>query len=802
MCQLMFCAMLIVRLVSPAVASAAGYPSPEAGSPTGVERQLSLQQQKQHIRDPTGHHSRHDGRHVAEGRGSDSSLIFGDDQRQDREFTRPPSRRVPLATIGQTPPKQSGSVASPSLDSANLEHSFAKSAMSVPSLAANVHNFAEKLASGGPKALRSMGEMAHQIHGGERDTIVLLLATALVHPVMNLFGLSPVLGFLFAGMLLGPAGLQWVSDVETTTKLAELGVVFFLFEMGLELELERLKSVGRDAFTLGTAQFLLTTFLIGSLALKAGATGAVALVLGGGLALSSSAFVIQLLNEKGELASRFGRASFGILLLQDLAVVPLLVVTPLLGGTGAQLGAALRLAVIKSVSALSFIFVFGRYMLQYVYRLVASARDQTSFLAITLVTVLSMAGFTAALGLSDTLGAFLAGVLLAETKYRYQIEADIAPFRGLLLGLFFITTGFAIDLKVAIASWPLILGGTLTLLALKTAITTLVCAVGGLKLTAALRSGLLLSQGGEFSFVIFALAQQHGLLLPTQVKLLLTTVVLTMFLTPFLNELGLKASAALERSSGKLILPSPDEAAEKSNYVLIAGFGRVGQAVAEMLTAKLVRYKAFDMDPYKVAEARKLGLPVFFGDATRPEVLQILMKESEANISSVVVTLDTERDCTKTVRALRRLYPNPDEMPIFVRAYGTQHRRKLMAVGATALETGPQESALLLGGAILTSMGVPQEEVVLLIDEARRSMYSTRLRDTFGDDEAANPLLALLRSPFERANDKAEAAAIKADLAAEAEAAEVVAAAELLLELAQIEKSIEEIDAVNQTMGG
>ena len=674
--------------------------------------------------------------------------------------------------------------------------------MSVPSLAANVHNFAEKLASGGPKALRSVGEMAHQIHGGERDTIVLLLATALVHPVMNLFGLSPVLGFLFAGMLLGPAGLQWVSDVETTTKLAELGVVFFLFEMGLELELERLKSVGRDAFTLGTAQFLLTTFLIGSLALKAGATGAVALVLGGGLALSSSAFVIQLLNEKGELASRFGRASFGILLLQDLAVVPLLVVTPLLGGTGAQLGAALRLAVIKSVSALSFIFVFGRYMLQYVYRLVASARDQTSFLAITLVTVLSMAGFTAALGLSDTLGAFLAGVLLAETKYRYQIEADIAPFRGLLLGLFFITTGFAIDLKVAIASWPLILGGTLSLLVVKTAITTLVCAVGGLKPTAALRSGLLLSQGGEFSFVIFALAQQHGLLLPTQVKLLLTTVVLTMFLTPFLNELGLKASAALERSSGKLILPSPDEAAEKSNYVLIAGFGRVGQAVAEMLTAKLVRYKAFDMDPYKVAEARKLGLPVFFGDATRPEVLQILMKESEADISSVVVTLDTERDCTKSVRALRRLYPNPGEMPIFVRAYGTQHRRKLMAVGATALETGPQESALLLGGAILSSMGVPQEEVVSLIDEARRSMYSTRLRDTFGDDEAANPLLALLRSPFERANDKAEAAAIKADLAAEAEAAEVVAAAELLLELAQIEKSIEEIDAVNQTTSG
>ncbi len=249
-----------------------------------------------------------------------------------------------------------------------------------------------------------------------------------------------------------------------------------------------------------------------------------------------------------------------------------------------------------------------------------------------------------------------------------------------------------------------------------------------------------------------------------QVKLLLTTVVLTMFLTPFLNELGAKISATIERSSGKLLLPSPDEA-EKSNYVLVCGFGRVGQAVAELLTAKLVRYKAFDMDPYRVAEARELGLPVFFGDATRPEVLQTFMKESEANISSVVVTLDTERDCTKAVRALRRMYPSSEELPIFVRAHGDQHRRKLMASGATALETGPQESALLLGGAILTSMNVPQEEVVSLIDETRSSMYSTRLRDTFGEDKAANPLKALLRSPAAKAADKA--AAMAAEVAAE-----------------------------------
>jgi len=593
----------------------------------------------------------------------------------------------------------------------------------------------------------------------ERDTIILLSAMALVTPAMGQLGLSPVLGFLFAGIVLGPSGLAVISDVQTTTKLAELGVVFFLFEMGLELELERLKSVGRDAAFLGASQFAITGLLLGGIALFCGAPAPTALVLGGGLALSSSAFVIQLLSEKGELASRFGRASFGILLFQDLAVVPLLVVTPLLGGTGAQLGSALRLAAVKSVSALAGIFLVGRVLLQRVYRVVASAKDQTSFLAITLVTVLSMAGFTAALGLSDTLGAFLAGVLLAETKYRYQIEADIAPFRGILLGLFFITTGFSIDVGLAVSSWRSVVGMALGLHIIKALVVFGVCLANKLKPAVALRSGLLLSQGGEFAFVIFALAQQQGLLAPVQVKLLLTTVVLTMFLTPFLNEMGAMASAQIERRSGKILLPSPDEA-EGSDFILLCGFGRVGQAVAELLTAKLVRYKAFDMDPYRVAEARELGLPVFYGDATRPEVLQVFMREAKADISGVVVALDKPADCTKAVRALRRLYPTVEDMPIFVRANDEKHRRKLAASGATALETGPQESALLLGGSVLNSLGLPREEVVSLIDDTRMSMYSTRMKDIFGPEadsgeKRPSGLRKLLRSPAASAAEKA-----------------------------------------------
>ena len=310
---------------------------------------------------------------------------------------------------------------------------------------------------------------------------------------------------------------------------------------------------------------------------------------------------------------------------------------------------------------------------------------------------------------------------------------------------------------LALSSWRLVLGGGLALLTIKTLLTSIVCVASGLKPTVALRSGLLLSQGGEFAFVLFALAQQYGLYTPQQVKLLLTVVVLTMFLTPFLNELGAKVSARIERKGGKLLLPSPDEA-EPTNYILVCGFGRVGQAVAEMLTAKLVRYKAFDMDPYRVQEARELGLPVFFGDATRPEVLQTFMKESKANISSVVVALDSERDCTKAVRALRRLYPKPKDMPIFVRANDERHRRKLVASGAAALETGPQESALLLGGALLSTIGFPQEEVVKLIENTRTDMYSNRIKDLFGEgDKGGGLLAALTRSPAQRAADKAAA---------------------------------------------
>jgi CPA2 family monovalent cation:H+ antiporter-2 len=243
------------------------------------------------------------------------------------------------------------------------------------------------------------------------------------------------------------------------------------------------------------------------------------------------------------------------------------------------------------------------------------------------------------------------------------------------------------------------------------------------------------------------------------VKLLLTTVVLSMFFTPFLNDLGSKIASSIDRRSGKILLPSPDDA-EASDYILICGFGRVGKAVAELLTAKLIRWKSFDMDPYRVAEAREKGLPVFYGDATRPEVIQVFIKEETSSMSGVVVALDSERSNTRSVRSLRRLYPSFGDMPIFVRANDEKHRRKLAASGATALETGPQESALLLGGALLSSMGLPKEEVVSLIDEKRVDLYASRMKDVYADNEEEGKRMksifgSLAKSPAQRAAEKA-----------------------------------------------
>ena len=383
-------------------------------------------------------------------------------------------------------------------------------------------------------AKEGLAELRHEVQGPRADVLILLLATATVIPAFKRMNLSPVLGFLATGCLLGPNGMSIVSDVTTIETIAEFGIVFFLFEMGIELSVERLVQMKRDVFGLGLAQMSLTASGCAALAplIMPGLTPASRAVVGSGLALSSSAFVLQLLRDKDDMNTRHGRAAFGILLFQDLAVVPMLVAIPLLAGGTKTVMAATRAALIKSSIALGTIAFIGRVVLENFFLVAAKSKSQEAFLALVLLTVTGLSILTEGLGLSNTLGAFLAGVLLSETKYRYQVEADIVPFRGLLLGLFFITVGFCIDYSLLLLERSRVFIIVTCLMGLKALTITVLSRAFRMSISQGIQAGLLLAQGGEFAFVAFRLAETLNILTPYQAKILLTSTAITMACTP------------------------------------------------------------------------------------------------------------------------------------------------------------------------------------------------------------------------------------------------------------------------------
>lgn len=575
--------------------------------------------------------------------------------------------------------------------------------------------------------------------GPKSDTLFLLLATALITPLCKMAGTSPILGFLASGMLLGPNGLGVISGIHTTETLAELGIVFFLFEMGIELSVERLKSMKKDVFGLGLSQYTITAAAIGMVAKYVGGLSAAAsVVVGGALSLSSSAFVLQLIKDKKELATRFGKASFGVLLLQDLAVVPLLVATPILAGSG-SLASALGSAVVKAAMALSGIALAGRFALNPLFKTVAAANSQEAFLGMILLTALGMSFLTEGLGLSNTLGAFLAGVCLSETKYRYQVEADIAPFRGILLGLFFVTVGFEIDVRLIANNLPVVSAIVAGILGLKAGILTLLSRAFGLSASTAMRTGLILSQGGEFAFVAFGLARSLGILDPPTTKMLLTCVSLTMALTPFLDEMGGKIAKKLEEGTDFTHYMGADQDAteittdEASDFVVVVGYGVVGKVVCDLLDRKLIKYVGMECDPKKAIEARNKGLPVFYGDVGRTEVAEAF---NIGKAKAVIVTISDKAEATRAVIALRRMYP---DKPIFARAKDADHAQRLQSTldVAAMVPILPEDNILLtlpFGGAVLRSLGAPPEEVNYILAEKRRELLSGKELEKYEEE--------------------------------------------------------------------
>ncbi len=550
------------------------------------------------------------------------------------------------------------------------------------------------------------------------DALIILAAAILFVPLFQYLKVSPVLGYLAAGLAIGPHGTGLITAPGEAQLLAEFGVIFLLFAIGLELPWARLMAMRRYIIGLGFAQVALTSLVIGLIALAFGMGSVTALVLGGALALSSTAAVLQYLVERGDTTAHYGRASIGVLLFQDLAVVPLLVLLPLLVGardTGG-LVSVLGFAAGKAAVVLAVIALLGRFVIRPVFRLIAGTRNPELFAATSIFVALGTGWVTEHAGMSMALGAFLAGLMLADSEYRHQIEADIQPFRGLFLGLFFMAVGMSVDLGLLISDAGTVFGLAAALLAGKAALLIGLGLAFGLGLTLSTRVGLLLPQCGEFAFVIAGFAVIQGVLPTGIAQIILLVVAVTMAATPLLAAAGRRWSKALERDSAH----GADRAEEGDaldGHVVIAGFGRVGRTVAELLAARGVPYVALDLDPARVAECRASGLPVFYGDASRPEVMTAI---GAGRARVVAITLDKPGPAERAVEALRHGHP---KIAIVARGRDLADLKRLEGAGATAVVPEALEGSLQLGATVLRLTGRPDQEVEETLDLFRKNDY-------------------------------------------------------------------------------
>jgi glutathione-regulated potassium-efflux system ancillary protein KefC/glutathione-regulated potassium-efflux system protein KefB len=531
------------------------------------------------------------------------------------------------------------------------------------------------------------------------EAVTFLAAAVIAVPLFKRLGLGAVVGYLSAGMLIGPWLLGLVSDIDRILHVAELGVVLLLFVIGLELQPSRLWALRRPVFGLGGAQLLVSSAVLGGVALLFGLPPMAALIVGLSLSLSSTALALKILAEKKQLTSKYGRTAFAILLFQDLAAIPVLAALPLLGGGLSQgvdwFGAT------KVVALVVAVVVAGHWLLRPYLRLAATAKSQEVFVAATLLVVVGTALFMQQLGLSMALGSFLAGVLLADSEYRHELEADIEPFKGLLLGLFFIAVGMSVDLRL-VAQQPLtMIGLTLGLLILKALILYALarfnrCSHGG-----AVNLALVISQGGEFAFVLFGVAAGTNLLDKTVADTLVVVVSLSMVVTPLLvslNERWLKIGQGTTESR-------PFDAIEPRDHrVIIAGFGRFGQVIARTLRMRGIPFTALEASFEQVDFVRKYGNQIYFGDASRLDLLQA----ARADLAEIfVLAIDDIEASVKTAVMVRKHYP---QLKIYARARNRLHAYKLMDVGVDKLVRETLLSSLEMARDIFVELGYPFDE--------------------------------------------------------------------------------------------
>ena len=558
---------------------------------------------------------------------------------------------------------------------------------------------------------------AHAVsHGPDMlGTAMVVLATAVVVvPLAHRLRLSSVLGYLIAGAVIGPHGFGLIAEDATTRVLAEIGVVLMLFLIGLELSFGRLQTMRHHIFGLGLVQVVVTGAVFAVAALALGQPLATAIVIGCGLALSSTAVVLRMLGDGGELIARIGRVSLAVLLFQDIAVAPILALVPLLSNMDGSILLAMAWALTKGVAAVVAIATVGRVLLSPALRFIAKGNAREVFIAAAILVALGTGYATHQIGLSMALGAFLAGLVLAGTEFRHQVEIDIDPFRGLFLGFFFMTVGMAIDPAFILSEAPLIAALVVGILVIKGPIVAVLCVLFKLPRPISLRAGFLLGQGGEFGFVIFGMAMGLGLMSGEVGQKLVTAIALTMALTPFLDMLGRRAAHRLEeREEHGILTLDEDEIADLSDHIVIAGYGRVGRAIARLLADNEVPFVALDLDVVRVRQARERGRPVFYGNAGQPETLD---RAGVDRAQAAVVTINQPRQAEQLVRALRQRYPG---LVIIARAHDVEHGERLRAAGASQVVLEALELSLHLGHEVMRRIGRKDEDIVRSIERSR-----------------------------------------------------------------------------------
>ncbi|MEE4380661.1 MAG: cation:proton antiporter [Pseudomonadales bacterium] len=565
-------------------------------------------------------------------------------------------------------------------------------------------------------------EGAHGVAGPFFSDLLLIFLVALVAvAACRPLRLPGTLGYFVAGAILGPTGFALVDSRENIDRVAEFGVVLLLFTLGLEFSLPRLLAMRRAVFGMGTVQVVASTALFAGPLLWWGLDVGLAVVIGGGLALSSTALVSRELTLTGQLRGRHGQQAIGILLFQDLAAVFFLILVPALAGaSGEGLGTTVALLSAKGVALFAGLMLAGRWLLPPLFHEIARSRSEELFVLAALAVVLGAAWLTQAMEMSMALGGFVGGMMLGESRYRHQVEADIRPFRDVLLGVFLVSVGMMLDLSLLVSFWPRVLGFGLILMVAKLAIITAVGLAFGEPRRTALRTGIVLAQGGEFAFALLALAASYELVSPDVQAFMVAVTLVSMVLTPALVR---RSGWLTDRLLGPAPAPpapagtAPGEAPAAPGSVLLLGFGRVGQMVGRMLEEAQVPFLALDADPNRVNDAALAGLPIRFGDARRAEILRAV---GAADARLVVLAIDDRDAALRALEAVRELRPTA---PVLVRTRDDRDIDAFLDAGATEVVPETFDASLMLLGHVMTLLRRPRGEVERLIARVRADRY-------------------------------------------------------------------------------